>query len=193
MRSEKSKRKILRLVLPAVFAALSIVLGKFLQIPVGDSIRISFENTSLLMAGILFGPWVGAATGAVADLVGSMIMGYTIIPVITVGAALIGLVSGFCFRLTGGRRAFVSLFLCVIPAHVIGSMVVKTLGLALYFSTPWEILALRVPIYLVIGSVETYIIMLLLRSSFFSFYLSSNDANHTGIVSDTDEVPRVDQ
>ena len=59
----------------ALLAALSIVLGKFLQIPnpFQDFIRISFENTPIIMAGMFFGPFVGAVTGAVADLLGCVI------------------------------------------------------------------------------------------------------------------------
>ena len=55
-----------------LLVALSIVLGKFLQIPnpFQDIIRISFENTPLIMSGIFFGPCVGLVTGAVADLLG---------------------------------------------------------------------------------------------------------------------------
>ena len=62
----------------ALLAAMSFILGKFLQIPnpFSEIIRLSFENLPILFAGICFGPIVGAATGAVADLVGCLLYGY---------------------------------------------------------------------------------------------------------------------
>ena len=75
----------------ALLAALSIVLGKYLAINVTDSIRFSFENLSILLAGIFLGPLVGGIVGAVADLVGCLMVGYAINPLITLGA--VGVIS----------------------------------------------------------------------------------------------------
>ena len=58
------------MVVSALLIALSIIFGKFLKIPIGDSLRISFENTPILMAGIFFGPIVGMAVGVCADIIG---------------------------------------------------------------------------------------------------------------------------
>ncbi len=77
------------MVISALLAALSIVLGKFLNIPIGDSIRISFENLPVIMSSIFFGPVVGAITGAAADIVGCILKGYSINPFITFGAVCI--------------------------------------------------------------------------------------------------------
>ena len=48
--------------------------------------------------------------------------------------------------------------------HVICSMLVKSLGLYIYFKTPFEVLLLRVPIYLVIGTLEGYICSLVMKN-----------------------------
>ena len=50
------------IVAAALLAAMSFILGKFLQIPnpFMEVIRISFENLPLMIAGICFGPLVGA-------------------------------------------------------------------------------------------------------------------------------------
>ena len=78
-----------KLVVCALFAAMSIVLGKFLSIKIGDNIRISFENLSLIMSGIFFGPLVGLVTAAVADIVGCILYGYAINPIISVMTKLV--------------------------------------------------------------------------------------------------------
>ncbi len=57
-------------------------------------IRISFENLTILMAGIMFGPLVGMTVGICADVIGCIIVGYAINPLVTLGAASIGLISG---------------------------------------------------------------------------------------------------
>lgn len=51
----------------ALLTALSIVLGKYLAVNVTDSLRISFENLPILMAGLFFGPLIGGVVGAAAE------------------------------------------------------------------------------------------------------------------------------
>ena len=60
----------------AILAAMSLILGKFLQIPnpFQEFIRISFENLPVMLAGIAMGPVVGALVGTVADLLGCFLM-----------------------------------------------------------------------------------------------------------------------
>jgi ECF transporter S component (folate family) len=155
----------------ALLAALSIVLGKYLAINVTDSIRLSFENLPILMAGIFFGPAVGCAVGVTADLLGCILVGYAINPIITLGAALIGILSGavtLLFRRNDRPLSPISVFLSVYAAHAVGSMAVKSLGLSIYFSTPMEVLLLRIPIYLVVGTLEATVLLLLARNRLFT-------------------------
>ena len=56
----------------ALLAALSIVLGKYMAIST-PIFRFSFENLPILMAGIFFGPIIGAAVGLIADIVGCLL------------------------------------------------------------------------------------------------------------------------
>ena len=156
--------RILRLSICALFAALSIVFGKYLSIST-DLFRISFENLTVIMAGIFFGPIAGALTGACADLLGCVLVGYSINPLITVGAASVGFLAGGSFRVL--RRLelpALRLYLSVMIGHTVGSMVIKTFGLWLYFGQPIEILIWRVPLYTVLGALEFYLIYMLMRS-----------------------------
>lgn len=156
------------LVISALFIAMSIVLGKYLAFNIGTSIRISFENLPLLMAGIFFGPFIGAAVGVGADLIGCLMVGYAINPVITLGAALIGFVSGLMAILLSKLPQLPRTAVSVLAAHAAGSMLVKSVGMYFYYSTPIEVLLMRIPLYIGIGILEFYIIHLLLKNRAFS-------------------------
>ncbi len=150
----------------AILSAASVVLGKFLQIPIGDSIRISFENLPVIFAGIVFGPLPGAAVGTVADLIGCLAVGYTINPVITLGAAMVGFVSGIMahFLMREGKYSFWSILLAVLLAHLTGSILIKSIGLRLMYTTAWSVLAVRIPVYLINTVAESLLIAVLLKS-----------------------------
>ena len=161
-----------------LLAALSIILGKFLQIPnpFQDIIRISFENTPLVMAGMFFGPAVGLATGAVADLVGCALYGYAVNPLITVGAASVGLVSGIISNYIIRRGVLLKTSVSVVAAHVIGSVVIKSLGLAAWYLSTYnmglaELMLWRLLTYTVIGVAEVAIVFALLKNRSFSSQL----------------------
>ncbi len=159
----------------AILAALSIVFGKYLAIPIGSAIRISFENLPILMAGVFFGPLIGGAVGAVADIVGCLMVGYDINPFITVGAALIGVVSGLVVRIGTRRSRPLSppvVCLSVMLAHAAGSMTVKSIGMAIWYGTPIEALLWRIPLYTVIGALECTVLILLARNKNFTGQLA---------------------
>ena len=159
------------MVVAALLAALSIVLGKYLAINLSETVRLSFENLPLIMAGLFFGPLVGGVVGAVADLVGCILVGYAINPIITLGGILIGAVSGaiglYAFPQREHRWGTWRVYLPVMAAHVVGSMVVKTIGMMVYYGTPPQIFLVRVPLYIAIGLLEGYLVMLLFRNKMF--------------------------
>ncbi len=150
----------------ALLAALSIVLGKYLAIST-PIFRFSLENLPILMAGIFFGPVVGGIVGAVADIIGCIMVGYTINPLVTLGGALVGILSGTVARIAtrkGRPLKPLSIILSVALAHIVGSMTVKSIGLAIYYGTPMETILWRIPLYVVIGALESLVIILLSRS-----------------------------
>ena len=161
-----------------LLAALSIILGKFLQIPnpFQEIIRISFENTPLVMAGMFFGPAVGLATGAVADLVGCALYGYAVNPLITVGAASVGFVSGIISGYIIKRSTLLKTVLSVSIAHIIGSVVIKSIGLAAWYLSTYnmglaELMLWRLLTYCIIGVAETAIVFALIKNRSFSSQL----------------------
>ena len=155
------------LVASAFLAALSIILGKYLAIPIGNVMRFSFENLPIIFAGVVFGPIVGALVGTVADLIGCVLVGYTINPMVTLGAASIGAVSGIVFILM--RKAHLgtptAAAISIIFAHVVGSVLIKTVGLAAFYSMPLFILMLwRLLNYVIVGALECLLLLVLIRN-----------------------------
>lgn len=168
-RSQINKSRIFgstkKLVICALLAAMSIVLGKFLSIKIGVNIRISFENLSLIMSGMFFGPIVGLVTAAVADVVGCVLYGgYAINPIITLGAASIGFTAGLVSHYMFRNRKLLNVVASVSLAHIIGSMIIKTIGLYVYYGTPFKVLVWRVPVYLITIVAESFIIYTLVRN-----------------------------
>lgn len=168
--AQKQRRLIERIVLLSLFVAISIVAGKYLAIRVGDLFRFSLENTSVLLAGILFGPIAGMAVGIVADLLGCVLVGYTINLYVTAGAAAIGLLAGLIFKYTKGSRAL-RLTLAVLVAHLVGSVIIKTIGLSHFYGMPLPVLmAWRALNYLIVGALDGIVLHLLLNISTIAKY-----------------------
>ena len=152
----------------AILAAISIILGKYLAIRVGDVLRFSFENLPILFAGMVFGPIGGILVGVVADLIGCVLVGYAINPIVTVGAAVIGGLSGvvwFLLKRLPKINTAVRVFVTVLLSHLIGSVVVKTFGLAVFYDMPFWILMLwRLLNYVIVGVLEAIVIFILFKN-----------------------------
>ncbi len=152
----------------AILAAMSIVLGKYLAFNLTPSIRISFENLPVIISGVFFGPIVGAAVGAVADILGCLMVGYTINPIITAGAACVGLVSGIV-PLVFKKKNLLCAILSVSLAHLLGSVIIKTVGLSVFYTLPlvetglWRLLT-----YTGVGAAECVLIYLLCKNTAFT-------------------------
>ena len=167
------------MVASAFLVAISIVAGKYLAIRGGDVLRFSFENLPILLAGIAFGPLVGLVTGVAADLVGCIMVGYTINPVVTLGAAAIGFLGGLVYRISRALPQAVSLGVAVGVAHILGSVVVKTVGLAAFYDMPLYALMLwRLLNYLIIGVLEYVILLVILKNKNVRAQLSRLTRSH---------------
>lgn len=148
-----------------LLAAVSIICGKYLKIPVGDVMRFSFENLPILLAGMVFGPIAGAVCGILADLVGCLLVGYQINPLVTVGAAAVGFAGGVIYLICKKFPLFARVGTSVIAAHFFGSVVIKTFGLAQFYAMPFFVLmGWRSINYLIVGVLEWILLWILLRN-----------------------------
>ena len=158
------------LTLAAVLAAMSLILGKFLQIPTPfrDFLRFSFENLPILFAGVTMGPFVGLAVGVVADLLGCLLYGYAINPIITLGAAAVGLLSGLSAHYLVRRPLLLQLALAGTLAHLVGSVLIKSAGRAAWYLGQyqlglWQLMLWRLAVYLPTAAIEIALLYILLR------------------------------
>ncbi len=86
-------------VFSAIGAALYGVLSwltNFAQIPAAGNVAIRPGIVIPLFFGIAFGPWVGAITGFVGNILGDLLSGYGFWIWWDIGNGLIGLVAGLC-------------------------------------------------------------------------------------------------
>ena len=151
----------------AFLSAISIVMGKYLAIPVGELLRFSFENLPIILAGVAFGPILAILVGVVADLVGCVLVGYTINPIITVGAAVIGALSGISYKLFTRLNLpyAVRIVLSVLISHLFGSVIIKSVGLSAFYSIPlYELMLWRLLNYLIVGIAESLILFYLMKN-----------------------------
>ena len=80
-----SRTSVRTLVMLALLVAMSIVFSRVLSISTGF-VRFNLGSLPVLLAALLFGPGAGFAVGAVADIIGGVLAGYAINPLITLGA-----------------------------------------------------------------------------------------------------------
>ena len=80
-----------------------------------------------------------------------------LIPLVTVGCAVEGLLAGFL----GKKLTKSSLVLSAFVPHIAGSMIIKSIGLWIYYKTPLDVLVWRGPIVLLESVVIAAVLVLL--------------------------------
>ncbi len=155
---ENIRKRVLTICVCALLAALSFVLAYFAKMIFGKGpLRFTVENIPIFIASGAYGPVMGMLVGVIADLLSCVVSGMAPIPLITVGAALVGLVSGLVFRFLKVKpipRTVIGVF----SGHFIGSMIIKTIALFGFYG---EITLIRIPIYIGIAALESFVITLL--------------------------------
>lgn len=146
--------------------ALTVVLDKFVMIPLGNTIRIGFGSLPVILAAIYLSPVAGAVIALVADLVGCLLAGYAVNPIITLGFVLTAFLSGVLYNYVFAKLPLtLRLFLSIIPAAAVGSALVTSFGLWLWYSkgTPYPLYVLaRLPSFAINYTAVTVIIRLVL-------------------------------
>ena len=158
-----SKNSVRTLTMLALLVAMSIVFSRVLSISTGF-VRFNLGSLPALLAALLFGPGAGFAVGAVADMIGGVLAGYAINPLITLGAGAIGLVAGLAWQKLPGLRTGLRLQISVLLGHFVGSMVITSLALRIFYGYPWATLAVRIPNALILAAVNTVLLRILLEN-----------------------------
>ena len=158
-----SKNSVRTLTMLALLVAMSIVFSRVLSISTGF-VRFNLGSLPVLLAALLFGPGAGFAVGAVADMIGGVLAGYAINPLITLGAGAIGLVAGLAWQKMPGLRTGLRLQISILAGHLVGSVVINSLALHLFYGYQWALLAARIPNALVLSVVNTLLVRILLEN-----------------------------
>ena len=125
--------------LSAMLIAMSVVIGIFCKSVLnfgGGLFRVTFENLPIILSGIIFGPVMGMAVGFASDIISYLLSGqaYPLNIVVTLGAGAVGLVSGLVSRFVVRRRGNAQIILSAAAAHVVGSMIIKPIGLYQFYN-----------------------------------------------------------
>ena len=122
------------LVFLGLLVAMQIVLTRLFVIELG-SYRITLGSVCSILAGLWFGPVGGGLCGMVADILGGMLKGYALNPLITLAAMMWGIVPAI-FRILfagNGTRLRKTVVICIgiFFGSVLGTLVLNTAAVAL--------------------------------------------------------------
>ena len=157
------------LLLLALFAAISIIFTRFLSfyLPILalNTVRISLGNIPIALAGLLLGPFAGAAAGIVADVVGTtMFSPYGYFPGFTLSAALVGFLPGILKIYLKNLDKYSNVFIIVLITEIVTSIGLNTLWVSMMTHVNYFILmAPRAGITLIMTLIYSWIIQVLLK------------------------------
>ena len=135
------KTSVRTLTMLALLVAMSIVFSRVLSISTGF-VRFNLGSLPVLLAAVVFGPGAGFALGAGA----------------------IGLVAGFAWQKLSSLSTNLRLAASVLLGHFVGSMVITSLALRLFYGYPWATLAVRIPNALILSAVNVVLLRILLEN-----------------------------
>ena len=158
-----SKLSVRTLTMLALLTAMSIIFARVFTVSTGF-LRFNLGALPTHLAAVWFGPAGGFVVGALADMIGGTLSGYSINPLITLGAASIGLVGGWLWQTLHTLRLGQRLLLSVVAAHVVGSIVINSLALHIFYGYAWAVLIARIPNALVRTAVNTVLLRILLEN-----------------------------
>ena len=147
----------------ALLSAMSIGVARVFTISTGF-VRFNLGALPTHLAAVWFGPAGGFAVGALADMIGGTLSGYSINPLITLGAGAIGLVAGLAWQKLPQLRTGLRLQISVLLGHFVGSVVITSLALRIFYGYPWATLAVRIPNALILAAVNTVLLRILLEN-----------------------------
>lgn len=157
------------LTLAAMMTSMGVVIGMVCKsyLNFGNGLyRITFENLPIILSGILFGPIIGGIVGLATDLLSFLVSPQVLPlnPIVTAGAFAVGLVSGLVSRCIIRKKGTAQIIVSGALAHLVGSMIIKPIGLYQFYGVA---VLVRIPLYLVIGTVEILILCALFRNRSF--------------------------
>jgi len=142
-----------QLTLVALFSTLMVILTQFFSIYIPffgiNGSRIGFGHIPLLLSGFLLGPFAGAATGAIGDIIGGIVFptGGAYFPGFTLSAIVVGLIPGLMKKIAGKRTLKPWMVIStVVITEIISSVFLNSLWISIMAGTPfWASFVARAP------------------------------------------------
>ena len=158
----------------ALFAAMSVVLSRFLGYAPIKDMRFSLESVPVFLSGMLFGPLPGALVGFSADFIGCLFSPYGYNPIFSVPPILYGLVAGLFRMFVCKKPNIIKIGIAFLPPVVLGSIVYQSFALAIMYSEEGAFaayllakLGTRGIQFAITWIVETVLVFLLVKSHLF--------------------------
>ena len=149
-----------------LMTALSVAIGWICKtyLTLG-ALRLTFENIPIILSGIFYGPLAGAAVAAVSDIVSCLTSPNPALnPIITLGAVSIGIISGLVSKYIFKQKLLLKVVFSVFISHLIGSIIIKSIGLWMFWRYEIPLLMLRIPTYLLISVCESAVIYFIMKN-----------------------------
>lgn len=157
----------------AMLVAVSIIFtrafGVMVPIAGAMTLRLSFGEIPIILAGVLFGPLAGFMTGIAADLLGYLInsFGAPYFPGLTLSAGLVGLLPGLLLRNVNTVITFRRLLAVIAATSILISISLDTYWLSVLFKVPYlALLPARTIARLLLIPVYTLVIHTVISRSF---------------------------
>ena len=163
--NKNRKKHIYRITFASLMIAMSVAIGIFCKSFFTYLIyyRLTFENLPIILAGYVLGPVYGAVIAFSADAISCLCSPNPALnPVISLGAVLVGIISGTIPKILKKQSAFV-LALSVLISHLVGQVIVKSIGKIIYFGMPWYGIFVGMILSIAAGTVEFILIRTVLR------------------------------
>lgn len=155
-----------RLTILAVLTSISVVLGIVCKNLFTFQIyyRFTLENLGVIFAGIVYGPVAGAAVGLLEDALSCFFSGGALNPLISLGAAMVGVTAGVVSRFIMREHGIVQYAAAVALAHLVGQVMIKSAAKMFTFGMPWYGIFIGAFMSCLAGAVEFTAIRLLMRN-----------------------------
>ncbi len=143
--SAKELKSVKCLATTGILIAIFIILD-FFSIKIGAFAKVNFAFVALAVVGMLYGPVPAVLAAIAGDMLGCIIGGQAPLPLLTVTAALEGLVYGVCLYKRGGKRLAVMAVVSRLIDSFVVNLLLNTLVLmsAGFMSRTWEQFGIRV-------------------------------------------------
>ena len=162
-------------VFAGVLIAMNLILTRVLAINIGPTLRITLSDTPIYLAGLWFGPVIGGICGGASDILGCLLSGYAPNPLILGTSVLAGVLPGVMKKYFFHDKVNTWKIAVIAAVHgLIGSMGFTSLGLHIYYGTPWSVLlTTRLVQTIALAVANTLLVSILYQSVLTTYVMQS--------------------